>query len=184
VAVVLLASFNVLPILQGSLLGAMALVATKVLSPQEARRSIDIEVIVLIAAALGLATAMQTSGLAEAIAGGLVDLLGPFGPIGVLLALMLATLLLTEMVTNNAAALLMVPIAVATAQSVGLDPRGVAIAVAVAASASFLTPIGYQTNMMVYGPGGYRFTDYARLGWVLSVIVLVVTVALTPVLWP
>ncbi len=184
VAVVLLATLGILPILQGSLLGAMVLVATGVLSPQEARRSIDVEVIVLIAAALGLATAMQTSGLAESLATGLVDLLGRFGSTGVLLALMLATLLLTEMVTNNAAALLMVPIAVATAQSVGLDPRGVAIAVAVAASASFLTPIGYQTNMMVYGPGGYRFTDYARLGWFLSVIVLVITVSLTPVLWP
>lgn len=182
--VVGLAAVGVLPILQGSLLGAMALVATKVLSPQEARRSIDIEVIVLIAAAFGLAAAMQTSGLAASLAGGLVGLLGGLGPTGVLLGLTIATLMLTEMVTNNAAALLMVPIAVATAQSVGLDPRGTAIAVAVAASASFLTPIGYQTNTMVYGPGGYRFTDYARLGWVLTLTVLLVTVTLTPIFWP
>ena len=92
--------------------------------------------------------------------------------------------MLTELVTNNAAALLMLPVAVATAESVGLDPRGAAIAIAVAASASFLSPIGYQTNMMVYGPGGYRFTDYARLGWVLTALVVVATVVLTPLLWP
>jgi di/tricarboxylate transporter len=96
----------------------------------------------------------------------------------------LATMILTELVTNNAAALLMLPIAVSAAAETGVDPRGAAIAVAVAASASFLSPIGYQTNMMVYGPGGYRFSDYARLGWVLSLIVLSATVTLTPLLWP
>ena len=167
--VIALAAFDILPILQGSLLGAMTLVATRVLTPMEARRAVDIEVIVTIAAAFGLAAAMQVSGLAEAVADALVSTFGTFGPVGVLLGLVLATLLMTEMVTNNAAALLMLPIAVASATSVGLDPRGVAIAVAVTASASFLTPIGYQTNMMVYGPGGYRFTDYARLGWILKI---------------
>lgn len=178
-----LAAFNVLPILEGALLGAGALVLTRVLTLQEARRSIDVDVIVTIAAAFGLAAGMQQSGLAGSIARGLVDVFGFLGPIGVLLGLMLTTLLLTEIVTNNAAALLMLPIAVASAQSVGLDPRGVAIAVAVAASSSFLTPIGYQTNMMVYGPGGYRFTDYARLGWILTLTVLIVTVTLTPIFW-
>ena len=182
--VVGLAALGVLPILQGALLGAMALVATRVLTVQEARRSIDVDVIVTIAAAFGLAAAMQTSGLAAALADGLVGLFDSLGPTGVLLGLVLATLIMTELITNNAAALLMLPIAVASAESVGLDPRGVAIAVAIAASASFLTPIGYQTNMMVYGPGGYRFGDYARLGWVLTLLVVVLTVTLTPVLWP
>lgn len=179
-----LAALEILPILQGALLGAMVLVATRVLTLQEARRSIDVDVIVTIAAAFGLAAAMQTSGLATSLADGLVDMFDVLGPTGVLLGLVLATLIMTELITNNAAALLMLPIALASASRVGLDPRGVAIAVAVAASASFLTPIGYQTNMMVYGPGGYRFGDYARLGWVLTVLVLVVTVTLTPVFWP
>lgn len=182
-AVVGLAATEVVPILEGALVGAILLVATRVLSPLEARRAIDIEVIVVIASAFGLAAAMQASGLAATIASGLVDLFGDFGDRGVLLGLVLATIILTEMVTNNAAALLMLPIAVSAAAATGLDPRGAAIAVAVAASASFLSPIGYQTNMMVYGPGGYRFSDYARLGWVLTLTVIILTVALVPILW-
>ena len=178
-----LAATDTVPILEGSLVAALILVASRVLSPLEARRAIDIEVIVVIASAFGLAAAMQQSGLAATIATGLVDVFSDFGDRGVLLGLVLATIVLTELVTNNAAALLMLPIAVSASGATGLDPRGAAIAVAVAASASFLSPIGYQTNMMVYGPGGYRFTDYARLGWVLTGTVLVLTVALVPVLW-
>jgi di/tricarboxylate transporter len=101
----------------------------------------------------------------------------------VLIGVVVATMVLTELVTNNAAALLMLPIAVSAASATGLDPRGVAIAVAVSASASFLSPIGYQTNMMVYGPGGYHFGDYARLGWVLSLTAATLTVLLVPVYW-
>lgn len=182
-AVVGLAATGVFPILEGSLVGAILLVASRVLSPLEARRAIDIEVIVVIASAFGLAAAMQGSGLAGTIATGLVDLFGGFGDRGVLLGLVLATIILTELVTNNAAALLMLPIAVQAAAATDLDPRGAAIAIAVAASASFLSPIGYQTNMMIYGPGGYRFSDYARLGWVLTLVVIAATVALTPLLW-
>jgi di/tricarboxylate transporter len=182
--VVGLAATGVFPILEGALLAAVVLVATRVLTPLEARRAIDIEVIVVIASAFGLAAAMQASGLASTVASGLVGVFGGFGERGVLLGLVLATMILTEMVTNNAAALLMLPIAVSAAMASGLDPRGAAIAVAVSASASFLSPIGYQTNMMVYGPGGYRFGDYARLGWVLSLTVVVATVLLVPVLWP
>ncbi len=181
--VVGLAATGTLPILEGSLIAAILLVALRVVSPLEARRAIDIEVIVVIASAFGLAAAMQASGLASSIATGLVDVFGEYGDRGVLLGLVLATVILTELVTNNAAALLMLPIAVSASASTSLDPRGAAIAVAVAASASFLSPIGYQTNMMVYGPGGYRFTDYARLGWVLTLTVVVMTVVLVPLLW-
>jgi di/tricarboxylate transporter len=183
-SVVALAATGLVPILEASLVAAITMVLARVLSPLEARRAVDIEVIVVIAAAFGLAAAMEVSGLASTIASGLVDAFGGMGDRGVLLGLVLATIVLTELVTNNAAALLMLPIAVQAAGSAGIDPRGAAIAVAVAASASFLTPIGYQTNMMVYGPGGYRFGDYARLGWILTVLVLVATVALTPLLWP
>ncbi len=181
--VVVLAATDVVPILEGALVAALLLVATRVLSPLEARRAIDIEVIVVIASAFGLAAAMSSSGLADTIASGLVGAFGGFGDRGVLLGLVLATIVLTELITNNAAALLMLPIAVQAADATGLDPRGAAIAIAVAASASFLSPIGYQTNMMVYGPGGYRFSDYARLGWVLTVLVIVAIVLLTPALW-
>jgi di/tricarboxylate transporter len=96
----------------------------------------------------------------------------------------LATVVLTELITNNAAALLMFPIAIAAAAQAGLDPRGAAIAVAVAASASFLTPIGYQTNTMVYGPGGYHFSDYARLGAPLTIVMIATIVFAVPLFWP
>ncbi len=182
--VVLLAATGIVPILEGALLGAIAMVLLGVLSPLEARRAVDLEVIVVIASAFGLAAAMESSGLAETIASGLVSVFEDYGDRGVLLGVVLATLVLTELVTNNAAALLMLPIAVAATGATELDPRGVAIAVAISASASFLSPIGYQTNTMVYGPGGYRFGDYARLGLPLTLLVLVATVFGVPLLWP
>ena len=121
---------------------------------------------------------MEETGLAAAVASLLVSVFGGMGPTGAFLGIILATLALTEMITNNAAAVLMFPIAMAAAAAQGLDPRAVAMAVAVAASASFMTPIGYQTNTMVYGPGGYRFGDYTRLGAPLTLLVVVVMMAL------
>ena len=182
--VVGLAATGVTDILVAALVGAVVLVATGVLTPLEARRSVDIEVIVVIASAFGVAAAMEASGLAAQVADGLVGVFDALGPRGVLLGIVVATIVLTEMITNNAAALLMFPIAVATANAGALDPRGAAIAVAVSASASFLTPIGYQTNTMVYGPGGYRFGDYARLGLPLTLLVVAALVVLVPIVWP
>jgi di/tricarboxylate transporter len=182
--VVVLAATGLVDILVAALVGAVLLVATGVLSPLEARRAVDLEVIVVIASAFGIAAAMSSSGLAQLVADQLVGVFDALGPRGVLLGVVLATVVLTEMITNNAAALLMFPIAIATATAGGLDPRGAAIAVALAASASFLTPIGYQTNTMVYGPGGYRFGDYARLGLPLTILVVGALVLLVPFVWP
>ncbi len=181
---VVLAAMDIVPILQGSLVASLVLIGLRILSPDEARRSVDLEVIGVIASAFGLAAAVESSGLALTVAEGLVRLFEPVGASGVLLGLVLTTVVLTELITNNAAALLMFPIAVAAANAEGLDPRGAAIAVAVAASASFLTPIGYQTNTMVYGPGGYRFSDYVRLGAPLTVVMIATIVVLVPVFWP
>ncbi|MDH3570948.1 MAG: SLC13 family permease [Gemmatimonadota bacterium] len=183
-AIVLVAGSGFLPILQAALIGAIALVVLGVLTGGEARAAIDLEVILVIAAAFGIGAAIEASGLAEALATGLVDALAWLGPTGVLLGVLIATVALTELITNNAAAVLMFPIALSTADQLALDPRPFAIAIAIAASASFLTPIGYQTNTMVYGPGGYRFGDYARLGLPLTVLVVVVTVAVVPLFWP
>ena len=108
---------------------------------------------------------------------------GDFGPAGALLGVLVTTIIMTEIITNNAAAVLVFPIAMATAASLDLDPRAFAIAIAVGASASFMTPIGYQTNTMVYGPGGYRFGDYARLGFPLTLLVVVMVVWLVPRFW-
>lgn len=184
VGIVASAATGLLPMVTAALLGGASLVLFRVVSPGEARASINLDVIVTIGSAFGLAAAMESSGLATTIADGLVDSLGALGPTGLLAGVVLATVLLKELITNNAAVLLIFPIAIATAESIGASPRGFALAVAVAAATAFLTPIGYQTNMMVYGPGGYRFTDYLRLGIPLTVAVVAVILVGVPIIWP
>ncbi len=171
-AVILLAAFEIVDILNGSLIAIAVLLLTRTLTPTDVRNAIDIDVIVLIGASFGLGSAMLNSGVATTVADGLIDVFGGFGEFGIVLGLLLATAAITELVTNNAAAALLFPIALGIAATTGLDPRGLALGVAVAASASFLTPIGYQTNMMVYGPGGYRFTDYTRIGIPMNLVVM------------
>ncbi len=179
-----MAGAGILPILQAALIGAIALVGLGVLTAAEARNAVDLDVIIVIAASFGIGAAIEASGLAAHMAHGIVSLASGTGYYGVLAGVVLATVCLTELVTNNAAAALMFPIGFAAAGQVGADPRGFAIAVAITASASFLTPIGYQTNTMVYGPGGYRFGDYARLGLPLTVLVVVITILMVPRVWP
>jgi di/tricarboxylate transporter len=174
-----LAAFEVLPILEAALLAAGVLVATRVMTISEAGASINLSVIVLIAAAFGLGAAMESTGLAETAADGLVDLLDPFGDVGIILGVVLATTLLTELITNNAAAVVIFPIALSVGAVAGIDPRALAIAVAITASSSFLTPLGYQTNTMVYGPGGYRFADYLRAGIPLNIGVVATITTMT-----
>jgi di/tricarboxylate transporter len=182
--IVVVAGVGILPILHASLVGGIALVLFGVLTPGEARDAVDLDVILVIAGALGLGAAIQTSGLADRLAAILIGASSAFGPLGVLLGLIVATVVLTEVITNNAAAALIFPIALSTAAELGLDPRPFAIAIAVSASASFLTPIGYQTNTMVYGPGGYQFGDYIRLGAPLTVIAIAAIMAAVPYFWP
>ncbi len=181
-AIVVAAGAGFIPILNAALLGALALVLLGILTPNEARSAIDFDVVVVIAAAFGLGAAMEVTGLAQLLSASIVEPFSGLGPLGILFAVTLATALFTELITNNAAAVLLFPIATAAAAGAGLDPRPFAIAVA--ASASFLTPIGYQTNMMVYGPGGYRFTDYAWLGLPLNLLVVALIVLLVPFFWP
>ena len=172
VLLVLLTAFGVMTLLNAALLAALALVAIGVLRPGEARDSVNLDVILVIGAAFGLGAAVQASGLADHISDGMLAATDSFGEVGALLGLVLMVVVFTELITNAAAVVLAFPIAMTVAAEIGYDPRLVAIAVAVAGSASFLTPVGYQTNTMVYGPGGYRFTDYLRLGAPLSVAVL------------
>ena len=171
-------------LLNAALGGALAVLALRLLTPGEARNAIDLDVILLIAGGFGLGQAMLTSGLADVVAKGLVNTLGQIGPIGALAAVVIVTMLLTESISNTAAALIVFPIALATAEGLMLDPRGFAVAVALAASASFLTPIGYQTNVMVYGPGCYRYRDYPRMGLPLTALVIVGILVGVPVAWP
>jgi len=179
-AVVVVAGAGWAPILHASLLAALGLVAFGVLSMEEARRSIDVDVILVIAASFGLGAAIESSGLAGVIGHAVVDVVGEGASWRLaLLAVVVATVILTELISNNACAALMFPIATAAALELDADPRRFAIAVAVAASASFLTPIGYQTNTMVYGLGGYRFSDYWRLGAPLTAVVVASVVLLS-----
>ncbi len=176
-AIVVLAGVGFLPILHLSLIGALAVVGLGVLRPGEAKDAIDFDVIVVIGAAFGLAAAVETSGLGHAAADVVAGGFGRFGPQGALAGIVLATVALSSVITNNAAAALVLPIALSTAADFGIDQRSAAVAVALAASASFLTPVSYQTNLMVYGPGGYRFSDYLRLGAPLVTVVLAVIIA-------
>jgi di/tricarboxylate transporter len=174
--VVVAAGSGVLPILHASLIAAVLLVATGAVGAQAARDSIEVEVLIVIAASFGLGAALEQSGLAATLGGGIVTLFHDLGWRFVLLGVVVATVVMTEFISNNAAAALMFPIAMATARETGADPRSFAIAVAVAASLSFLTPIGYQTNTMVYGPAGYRFGDYWRVGAPLTLATIAVLV--------
>ena len=172
-AVVVGAGLEVLPILHLSLLGALALVVFGILTPNDAKDSIDFDVIVVIGAAFGLAAAVDSSGLGGSAADLVASVVGGFGAHGAMAGIIVSTIALSSIITNNAAAALVLPIALTTAADFGVEPRAAAVAVALSASASFMTPIAYQTNLMVYGPGGYRFGDYARLGTPLTVVVLV-----------
>ena len=184
VGMIALVSTGVLDILPAAFLAAFAVVALKVLTPTEARDSVDLDVIVVIAASFGLGRAIEQSGLAGDIVDAVIEPLGRFGDLGLLFGVLIATIVVTEMISNNAAAVLLFPIAITTAAQAGLDPRPFAIAVALGASSSFLTPIGYQTNTMVYGIGGYRFGDFARLGFPLAILMVICALIFIPLGWP
>ncbi|MFM9044484.1 MAG: SLC13 family permease [Solirubrobacterales bacterium] len=173
VAVITLAAFDVLSILELSLIAAGLLIATKTVSISEAGEAIDFGVILLIAASFGVGAAIEVSGLAEVISNGLIDLFGSWGDLGIIFALALAMTILTELASNNAAVVVLYPITIAVAAEAGLDPRIMVLMIAIMASSSFLTAVGYQTNMMVYGPGGYRFGDLIRAGLPLSITLLI-----------
>ncbi|MBM41512.1 MAG: SLC13 family permease [Acidobacteria bacterium] len=182
--VVVSAAVGLLPVLSAALVGALVLVMSGVLTPSEAKGAIDLDVILVIAGAFGLAAALETSGLAADVAQLIDGVFGTLGASGGLVGIVLTTVLLKSLITNNAAAVLMFPIAMSAATELELNVRAFAVAVALAASASFLTPLSYQTNLMVYGPGGYRFGDFARLGAPLVVLVVLATIVLVPWFWP
>ena len=166
--------FGLLSVARSTILAAILLVAVGVLRPREARDAVDVNVVLMIGGAFGLGAAVRETGLAARIADGLLNITSDLGTIGIVVGLVLTTMILTELITNAAAVVLVFPISIDVAAQAGLDPRLIVIAIAVAGSASFLTPVGYQTNMMVYGPGGYRFTDYLRIGVPLSLVTITV----------
>jgi di/tricarboxylate transporter len=177
------AALDLVPMVAAALVAACGVVATGCISSTEARRSIEWESLLLIAASFGLARAMEKTGLAAAVAESTIAAAGDH-PHLVLAALYLVAMLFTELMSNNAAAVLTFPIAWQTAADLDVNPLPFVMAITVAASCGFATPMGYQTNLMIYGPGGYKFSDYVRFGGPLNLLVMALTVALAPLLWP
>lgn len=166
-----------------STLAAASMIVSGCISPDKARRSLDLSVIVLIAAAFGVARAVVNVGLSDAIAEYLIGSVAFLGPFAVLAVLYLVAIGTTEVLGHAAAAALLVPIAVSTADFIDRDPRSYVIAICIAVGASFITPYSYQTNMMVYGPGGYRFGDYVRIGIPMSLLTFVVAMIVVPLVY-
>lgn len=179
---VVISASGLLPIVQAGFMAAGAMIATGCITASRARRSVDLPVLVVIAASFALGNAMTVTGASAWVVGGVLGSV-EVSPWLALVMVYALTVVFTETITNNAAAVLMFPIAVAVAEQLGVSVLPYAIAVMFAASASFITPLGYQTNLMVYGPGRYQFTDYARIGVPLSVLTGTVAVFLIPLIW-
>ena len=184
VAVMGLAALGVLPIAALALIAATAVVALGCLDHQEAYRAIRWDILMLIFGMLALGLAMEKSGAASLLVGHLAEVTAGFGPIAVLAVLYLVTSFLTEIMSNNAAAILLTPIAIGLGAQLGIDPRPFVVAVMFAASASFATPIGYQTNTLVYSAGGYRFSDFLKIGVPLNLVMFAAAMIVIPIFWP
>ncbi len=165
-------------------LAAGAMLATGCLSFSAARRNIDWQILVMIGAAIGLSKAMDKSGGAALLAKGVLEVARAYGPYGILAAIYLLTWILTELMSNNAAAALMFPIGLATAASAKVEFRPLAVAITLAASGGFIFPAGYQTHLMVFGPGGYRLADFAKMGTLMTILWFLVAMATIPLFWP
>lgn len=180
---VAVAATGLVPIVTAAFTAALLMIVTRCISGAGAQQALNIQVLVVIAGALGLGHAVEKTGLADVVASSILDVTAEAGPVAALAAVYLATNLLTELITNNAAAVLMLPVSLSTASTLDAAPEAFAVVVAIAASASFITPIGYQTNLMVMSPGGYRFGDYTRAGWPVSLIIMAVAVTVITLVW-
>lgn len=164
-------------------LAVLVFLVVKIITPQDAKKYIHFNVLLLIASSFGIGTAMRKTGLAEWGANMLLNFGKPLGLLAILFMIYLLTNLFTEILSNSTAAVIVLPLGVEIAQTLHVDPMGIAVLIAIAASASFITPIGYQTNLIVYGPGGYRFIDYVKVGLPLSLIVMVTAVLIIYHIW-
>ncbi len=182
--VMVLAALEIMPIAGLAIIGAVAVIALGCVEPEEAYRSIHWPVLMLIFGMLAIGTAMEKTGAAAVLVGGVADMLRQFGPLVVLSMLYLITSILTEVMSNNAAAILLTPLAAGLATELGVDPRPFVVAVMFAASASFATPIGYQTNTFVHGAGGYRFMDFVKVGVPMNLLMWGTATVVIPLFWP
>jgi len=178
-----LSALGIMDIFVGAVMATILLLVTRCLTAVEARRALELNVLIVIAASFGISRAIEKTGVATFFAEKIVAGLNPWGPVAVLAAIFLVTTIITEGITNNAAAALVFPIAMAAAAKLQMDPKPFAVAVAVAASASFVTTIGYQTNMMVSGPGRYKAVDFIRVGVPVKVIYATVAIPAIVLFW-
>jgi len=181
---VVLVSTGLASMLKAAFVAAGLMILSRCLTGSNARRAVDLQVLVVIAASFGLGQALYQTGGADYLAALIVDLAGDGNPFIALAAVYAATALLTAMITNNAAAVLMFPVVLAMASTLGVSYMPFVIVLMVAASTSFATPIGYQTNLMVFGPGGYHFSDFIRMGLPLTILVGIVSLLIVPLVWP
>ncbi len=174
---------QIIPLVTASFVAALGMILTRCMRGSDARAAINFSVLAVIGAALGIGQAVQDSGLAFAVADMIKIVTQGLSPIAIVAVIYIATNLLTELITNQAAAILMLPIGLAVAASAGLPPEAIAITISIAASASFMTPFGYQTNLMVMSAGGYRFQDYLKTGMPVSFIVMSIAVVMVYFVW-
>ncbi|PIW61959.1 SLC13 family permease [Shewanella sp. CG12_big_fil_rev_8_21_14_0_65_47_15] len=181
---IVLSVTDVLPLAKGLVLLLLSYFAIGAVTLLELKRRFPLELVVIVGSALGLANLMMSTGLADSLAQGLLSVINGYGVFGAFVGVYLMTLLLTELVTNNAAAALAFPIAYAIALNYGVDARPFIMAVVFGASASFISPYGYQTNLMVFNAGNYRFSDFVRLGLPLSVLYSLIVIFMVPIIFP
>ena len=182
--VIATASLNIIPIMISAIIGSVLLVFTKCISLEESYKAIEWNIVFLLGGILSLGIALEKTGTALLIANFTVDLLGAFGPVAIVAAFYLITTIFTSIMSNNASAVLLAPIALAVAESMGISARPLLMAVTFAASASFMTPVGYQTNTMIFGVGQYKFSDFLKVGTPLNILFLIIATIFIPIFFP
>ena len=182
-AMVLLSAFNILPLLTSCLLAACAMVICRCCTANQAMKSIDWNILIVFAGSVAIGKAIENTGLAQILANGLLSICGT-NPYVVLFTMCLVATFITEFISNTAAGAMFYPIAMSSATALGVNPVTFCIALMIAASSSFATPIGSPTHMLVYGPGGYRFTDFARIGILMNIIILIANIFITCLIYP
>jgi di/tricarboxylate transporter len=180
---ILLSAVKLVPLFIGLFVVLIVVSALKIVSPKDMPRSIDYNLAVIIALSLALGTAMIKTGVADMVADLIISVFLPFGRVTLLFGIYLITTALAAYITNKAAVAIVFPISLTAAKTLGLDPEPFALVVSFAAAANFITPIGYQTNLMVYGPGNYNFRDFFKIGFPLTIIYMVVTITVLSLMY-
>ena len=184
IAVVGAAALDIFPIVVSAIAGCVLMLLTRCITLEETYQAIEWSVLFLLAGVLSLGVALEKTGAARLISEGLLTLVGGWGPVAVCSALFLLTMMFTNFISNNATAVLIAPIAIFAAESMGVSTRPFLVAVTFSASLSFMTPVGYQTNTLIYGPGQYKFADFMRVGTPLNLLFWAMGTVLIPIFWP